>query len=265
MKKRFVIIFTSVMSLMTIIPFLSSCKATDTDALFLYDGVVHNSYYANTNRYGIFHTEPTLDEDGLAWGYDLYVSGKTEISTKKVPAFPTIINRCVRRVFATSDYLYLITDNDNSPGSKIERVDLSDYSIDVLFEEAQSVEKIIFGLAFSSERTVKERGLSPCYIFSNDRDVFFIDDDKGIFKIMPDKTAKNIIADKIEYDVAYDGEYFFYITNDGILKQYEIKSGRTEILAENVIPYTVKVTKEDITFEGVEEKKTIVRKTQDDV
>ncbi|MBP3921779.1 MAG: hypothetical protein J6D27_02320 [Ruminiclostridium sp.] len=261
MKKRFVIIFTSVMSLMTIIPFLSSCKATDTDALSLYDGVVHNSYYANTNRYGIFHTEPTLDEDGLAWGYDLYVSGKTEINTKKVPTFPTIINRCVRRVFATSDYLYLIADDDNSPESKIERVDLSDYSIDVLFEEAQSVEKIVFGLAFSSDRTVKERGLNPYYIFSNDRDVFFLDHDKGIFKVLPDKTAKNIIADKVRYDVAYDGNYFFYITMKGILKQYEIKSGRTEILTDKTVtPYTLKVTKEDITFESDKEKVTIKRK-----
>ena len=120
------------------------------------------------------------------------------------------------------------------------------------------MEKIVFGLAFSSERTVKERGLNPCYIFSNDRDVFFIDDDKGIFKVLPDKTAKNIIADKIEYDVAYDGNYIFYVTTEGILKQYEIKSGKTEILTDKTVtPYTLKVTDEDISFESDKEKVTI--------
>ena len=254
-----IIYLIAIISTIFLLTACSTGKSEDT--LSLYDGVVHNSYYANTNRYGIFHTEPTLDEDGLAWGYDLYVSGKTEINTKKVPAFPTIINRRVRRVFATSDYLYLVADDDNSPVSKIERVDLSDYSIDVLFEEAQSEEKIVFGLAFSSERTVKERGLNPCYIFSNDRDVFFIDHDKGIFKVLPDKTAKNIIADKIEYDVAYDGNYIFYVTTEGILKQYEIKSGETVTVSDKTVtPYTLKVTKEDITFESDKEKVTIKRK-----
>ena len=72
---------------------------------------------------------------------------------------------------------------------------------------------------------------------------------------------KNIIADKIEYDVAYDGNYIFYVTTEGILKQYEIKSGKTEILTDKTVtPYTLKVTKEDITFESDKEKVTIKRK-----
>ena len=41
----------------------------------------------------------------------------------------------------------------------------------------------------------------------------------------------------------------------GILKQYEIKSGKTEILTDKTVtPYTLKVTKEDISFMSDGEK-----------
>ena len=102
--------------------------------------------------------------------------------------------------------------------------------------------------------------MHPNFVFSNDKDVFFAAYDKGIFKVMPDKTAKNIIADKIEYDVAYDGNYIFYVTVEGVLKQYEIKSGKTEILTDKTVtPYTLKVTKEDISFMSDGEKVFIER------
>lgn len=246
-------------SILLMIISLTSCKTKNSeDALSLYNGVVHNSNYANSNDLWYFHSEPAYDEEGNVWGFELYMSSKTEINTKKIPSPPTVFDRSINRVFATNDYLYFISDQVTL--TRIGRIDLNDYSTDIIYEESTGMEKVVFGLAFSYERSEKERGLNPYYILSNDKDVFFTAHDKGVFKIMPDKTAKNIIADDIRYDIAYDGNYIFYIASDGILKQYEIKSGETTILSDmTVTPYTLKVTKEDITFESDGEKVTLSR------
>ncbi len=247
-------------SVLLMIISLTACKTKNSeDALSLYNGVVHNSNYANSNDLWYFHSEPAYDEEGNVWGFELYMSSKTEINTKKIPSPPTVFDRSISRVFATNDYLYFISDQVTL--TKIGRIDLNDYSTDIIYEESTGMEKVVFGLTFSYERSEKERGLTPYYILSNDKDVFFTAHDKGVFKIMPDKTAKNIIADDIRYDIAYDGNYIFYIASDGILKQYEIKSGKTEILTDKTVtPFTLKVTKEDITFESDKEKVTIKRK-----
>lgn len=246
-------------ALMLFMLLFSSCKATNTDALSFYGGVVHNCDYTDSNYRWKFSTEPAYDQDGNIWGFELYISDKDETNTKKIPAFPTSFNRSVEKVFATQNYLYLITYDAGL--AKIERVDLNDYSTNILYEDVMKAEKVVFGLSFSFDRLEKRRGMHPDFVFSNDKDVFFTAYDKGVFKVMPDNTAKNIISDKIHNDVAYDGNYIFYITVEGILKQYEIKSGKTEILTDKTVtPYTLKVTKEDITFESDKEKVTIKRK-----
>ena len=239
---------------------LTACSFSErNDGLFLYGGVVHNSDYTNqNNRYTFLYDIIQKDDDAYAI---ISMSEKTSIGSKVIPAFPTDEECYIHRLFATNNYLYVPRLIKSSGTEVIYRIDLKDFSVETIFEKTRIAEKVVFGLSFSFEQVEKDLGLQPDFVFSNDNDVFFTDYTKGIFKVLPDKTAKNIIADKIEYDVAYDGNYIFYVTTEGILKQYEIKSGETVTVSDKTVtPYTLKVTKEDITFESDKEKVTIKRK-----
>lgn len=237
--------------------YLTACSFSEgSDGLSLYGGIVHNSDYTHQNsRYIFLYDMIPKDDDAYAI---ISLSEKTSISSKVIPAFPTDEECYIHGLFATNNYLYVPRLIKSSGTEVIDRIDLRNFSVERVFEKTRIAEKVVFGLSFSFDQVEKDFGVHPDFVFSNDRDVFFTTYDKGIFKVMPDKTAKNIIADKIEYDVAYDGEYFFYITMKGILKQYEIKSGKTEILTDKTVtPYTLKVTDEDISFESDKEKVTI--------
>lgn len=229
-----------------------------SDGLFLYGGVVHNSDYTNqNNRYTFLYDMIPKDDDAYAI---ISLSEKTSISSKVIPAFPTDEECYIHGLFATNNYLYVPRLIKSSGTEVIDRIDLRNFSVERVFEKTRIAEKVVFGLSFSFDQVEKDFGVHPDFVFSNDRDVFFTTYDKGIFKVMPDKTAKNIIADKTKHDVAYDGNYIFYVTVEGVLKQYEIKSGRTEILTDKTVtPYTLKVTKEDITFESDGEKVSLKR------
>lgn len=238
---------------------LTACSFSEkSDGLFLYGGIVHNSDYTHQNsRYIFLYDMIPKDDDAYAI---ISMSEKTSISGKMIPAFPTDEECYIHRLFATNNYLYVPRLIKSSGTEVIDRINLKDFSVERIFEKTRIAEKVVFGLSFSFDQVEKDFGVHPDFVFSNDKDVFFTAYDKGIFKVMPDKTAKNIIADKIKYDVAYDGNYILYVTVEGILKQYEIKSGKTATVSDKTVtPYTLKVTKEDITFESDKEKVTIKR------
>ena len=238
---------------------LTACSFSEgSDGLSLYGGIVHNSDYTHQNsRYTFLYDIIQKDDDAYAI---ISMSEKTSIDSKVIPAFPTDEECYIHRLFATNNYLYVPRLIKSSGTEVIDRINLKDFSVERVFEKTRIAEKIVFGLSFSFDQVEKDFGVHPNFVFSNDKDVFFAAYDKGIFKVMPDKTAKNIIADKIEYDVAYDGNYIFYVTVEGVLKQYEIKSGKTEILTDKTVtPYTLKVTKEDISFMSDGEKVFIER------
>ncbi|MBQ8791653.1 MAG: hypothetical protein IJZ51_10110 [Ruminiclostridium sp.] len=238
---------------------LTACSFSEgSDGLSLYGGVVHNSDYTNqNNRYTFLHDMIPKDDDAYAI---ISMSEKTSIDGKVIPAFPTEKECYIHRLFATNNYLYVPRLIKASGTEVIDRINLKDFSVERVFEKTRIAEKIVFGLSFSFDQVEKDLGLHPDFVFSNDNDIFFSDYTKGIFKVMPDKTAKNIIADKIEHDVAYDGNYIFYVTVEGVLKQYEIKSSKTEILTDKTVtPYTLKVTKEDISFQS-DGKKIVIKR-----
>ena len=240
---------------------LTTCNTKGNDnALSFYGGIVQNSNYSNSNYTRSFNIEPAYDEEGNVCGSELYMFDKAEINKKKIAVHPTNEGAYIHRLFVTEDYLYVPRYIVSNGTQVIDRINLKDFSVERILETTRTAEKLVFGLSFSFNQLENSIGLEPDFVFSNDKDVFFSAHNKGIFKVMPDKTAKNIIADKIEYDVAYDGNYIFYVTVEGVLKQYEIKSGKTEILTDKTVtPYTLKVTKEDITFESDKEKVTIKR------
>ena len=238
---------------------ITACSVTEeSDGLSLYGGIVHNTQNTHeNNRYTFLYDMVRTDDKEYAV---LCMSQKMSISSKVIPAFPTDEECYILGLFATNNYLYVPRLINSSGTEVIDRIDLKDFSVERIFEKTRIAEKVVFGLSFSFDQVEKDFGVHPNFVFSNDKDVFFAAYDKGIFKVTPDKTAKNIIADKIKYDVAYDGNYIFYVTVDGILKQYEIKSGKTEILTDKTVtPYTLKVTKEDISFMSDGEKVFIER------
>ncbi|MBP3921782.1 MAG: hypothetical protein J6D27_02335 [Ruminiclostridium sp.] len=238
---------------------ITACSVTEeSDGLSLYGGIVHNTQNTHeNNRYTFLYDMVRTDDKDYAV---LCMSKKMSISSKVIPAFPTEKECYIHGLFATNNYLYVPRLIKSSGTEVIDRIDLKDFSVERVFEKTRIAEKVVFGLSFSFEQVEKDLGLQPDFVFSNDNDVFFTDYTKGIFKVLPDKTAKNIIADKVRYDVAYDGNYIFYVTVEGILKQYEIKSGKTEILTDKTVtPYTLKVTKEDISFMSDGEKVSIER------
>lgn len=254
MKKTFIFFIIIIL----FFSFFSCSIKEEGEGLSLYGGVVHNSDYTHENGRYTFLYDMIEDADG---GYAiLSMTEKISISSRIIPVFPTDEKCYIHRLFVTNDYLYVPRTLKSSGIKVIERIDLKDFSVERIFEETNASKKVFFGLAFSFEQFEAELSIHPDFVFSNDKDVFFSDQSKGVFKIMPDKTAKNIIADEVRYDVVYDGEYIFYVTNDGILKQYEIKSGKTVTVSDKTVtPYTLKVTKEDITFESDKEKVTIKR------
>ena len=253
--KKVSLIFSVVLLLCS----FTACSALkESNGLSLYGGIVHNSDYTNqNNRYTFLYDMIPTDDDAYAI---ISMSEKTTIGSKVIPAYPTDKECYIHGLFATNNYLYVPRLIKSSGTEVIDRIDLKDFSVERVFEKTRIAEKVVFGLSFSFDQLEKDLGLHPDFVFSNDSDIFFTDYTKGIFKVTPDKTAKNIIADKIEHDVAYDGNYILYVTVDGILKQYEINSGRTEILTDKTVtPYTLKVTKEDISFMSDGEKVSLKR------
>ena len=240
---------------------LTTCSTKDNDnALSFYGGIVQNSNYTNSNYTRSFNIEPAYDEEGNVCGSELYMFDKAEINKKKIAAHPTNEGAYIHRLFATNNYLYVPRLIKSSGAEAIDRINLKDFSVERILETTRTAEKLVFGLSFSFNQLENGIGLEPDFVFSNDKNVFFTAHNKGIFKVMPDRTAQNIIADDIRYDVAYDGNYIFYVTVEGVLKQYEIKSGRTKILTDKTVtPFTLRVTKEDISFESDGEKVSLKR------
>ncbi len=240
---------------------LTACSTQNSDdALSFYGGIVQNSNYTNCNYTRSFNIEPAYDEEGDVCGSELYMFDKVEINKKKIAVHPTNEGTYIHRLFVTEDYLYVPRYIVSNGTQVIDRINLKDFSVEKILETTRTAEKLVFGLSFSFNQLENGIGLEPDFVFSNDNDVFFTAHNKGIFKVMPDRTAQNIIADDIRYDVAYDGNYIFYVTVEGVLKQYEIKSGRTKILTDKTVtPFTLRVTKDDIIFESNGEMITLKR------
>ncbi|MBP3921777.1 MAG: hypothetical protein J6D27_02310 [Ruminiclostridium sp.] len=240
-----------------------ACNSSDDDAFPLHNSVISNDNISDTpenSRY-IFKRTVITKDDGEITNEYIEITDKRDNSKKKLPFEPQRENVSIYGLFPTEKYLYYGTQGHKSELLTIERLDLDSFSTETLYESTRTADKLLFGLAFSyNSMEIISATAYPSYILSDDNDVLFIDIDEGLFKILPDKNIKCLIADNIENGFAYDGKYFIYITNDGILKQYEIKSGKTEILTDKTVtPYTLKVTKEDITFESDKEKVTIKR------
>ncbi len=240
-----------------------SCNSSDDDAFPLHSNIISSDNVSDTpenSRY-IFKRVAITKDDGEIINEYIEITDKRDNSKKKLPFEPQRENVSIYGLFTTEKYLYYGTQGHKSELLTIGRLDLDSFSTETLYESTRTADKLLFGLAFSyNSMEIISATAYPSYILSDDNDVLFIDIDEGLFKILPDKNIKCLIADNIENGFAYDGKYFIYVTNDGILKQYEIKSGKTEILTDKTVtPYTLKVTKEDITFESDKEKVTISR------
>ena len=264
MKEHFkAIIFSLLIFGTVIIP--CSCKSSGDDALPLHSRIISSDNVSDTpenSRY-IFKRVAITKDDGEIINEYIEITDKKDKSTTKLPFEPQRENVSIYGLFPTEKYLYYGTQGHKSELLTIERLDLDSFSTETLYESTRTADKLLFGLAFSyNSMEIISATAYPSYILSDDNEVLFIDIDEGLFKILPDKNIKCLIADNIENGFAYDGKYFIYVTNDGILKQYKIKSGKTEILTDKTVtPYTLKVTKEDITFESDKEKVTIKRPT----
>ncbi len=261
MKKYKTILFSFLIFGTVIIP--CSCNSSDDDAFPLHSNIISNDNISDTpenSRY-IFKRAIITKDDGEIINEYIEIADKNDKSTKKLPFEPQRENVSIYGLFPTEKYLYYGTQGHKSELLTIERLDLDSFSTETLYEGTRTADKLLFGLAFSySSMEIISATAYPSYILSDDNDVLFIDIDEGLFKILPDKNIKCLIADNIENGFAYDGKYFIYITNDGILKQYEIKSGKIEILTDKTVtPYTLKVTDADISFESDGEKVTISR------
>lgn len=240
-----------------------SCNSSNDDALPLHNSIISNDNVSDTpenSRY-IFKRAIITKDDGKIINEYIEITDKRDNSKKKLPFEPQRENVSIYGLFPTEKYLYYATSGHKSELLTIERLDLDSFSTETLYEGTRTADKLLFGLAFSyNSMEIISATAYPSYILSDDNDVLFIDIDEGLFKILPDKNIKCLIADNIENGFAYDEKYFIYVTNDGILKQYEIKSGKTEILTDKTVtPYTLKVTKEDVTFESDGEKVSLKR------
>ena len=226
---------------------LSSCSSKNSDVVEEYGGSISvlSSMIAENSRYK-FTMEylPYIDEnDRERYTNALNITDKETGETVEFPFDPFEEQTLIDDIFACEDCLLF------SCNRSIMRLDMEDFSLTTLYTE-RGLKRVAFGLVFDFGEE-EQRRFSPEGAFTDGKTVYIYDQLRGIGKTKPNGDIEVLLSDEISGGVEFDGKSFIYISNDSLLRRYDIASGKNTVIYEGKADrYSLKADREKVYFQS---------------
>lgn len=200
---------------------LTSCSAQKPDVLSMYGGSI-SVYRDNSenSRYKFKVEQIETDENGH-FTDTLNITDKQTGTTERYAFSPFEERISLGSLFATEDCLLFSMNND------IMRLDLSDFSLSTVYRES-GMKKIVFGLMFDFGD--EEIRFHPEGVFTDGETVYLCDENVGVAKLGLDGKSKLLFTDNTSFGLEYDGNAFYYISQDEKLHKFDLSSGKNNVI-----------------------------------
>ena len=114
----------------------------------------------------------------------------------------------------------------------------------------RGLKRVAFGLVFDfgEEEQLSFRAEGA---FTDGKTVYIYDQLRGIGKPKPNGDIEVLLSDEISGGAEFDGKSFIYISNDNILRRYDIASGKNTVIYEGKADrYSLKADGEKVYFQS---------------